>query len=170
MDDATLTAVHRREAKRLATGLHAFGRYLRRHAQFFDAEGAVVVGIESDARVIVRVHAQGFLRDVFEGEQKLGAVAQDEIDVIALKLDDDVGGFKFRIAPVSGFEREFQRQTGIFNYPTEKLFDPGTGLINRIFGLQAFFLPSLMGVRPGVAGAVLLKNHCCATPTMLLVR
>jgi hypothetical protein len=28
----------------------------------------------------------------------------------------------------------------------------------------------LMGVRPGVAGAVLLKNHCCATPTMLLVR
>ena len=49
--------------------------------KFLDAQRAVIVGIERNARMIVGVQAQHFLRDQFEREQQLGAIGQQQIDV-----------------------------------------------------------------------------------------
>ena len=126
---------------------------------------------------------------MFEGQQELGAIAQDQIDIVTVKLNDKIGSFKIRTALVAGFQFEPEIQMRIGNDLAEKFFDPRTGFLNRIFGLQLFFLPSLTIIAPfifasfifasmvtpdnavpGTAGAVLLKNHCSATPTKLLVR
>lgn len=170
VDDAALAAVHGREAEGLAGGFDAFGCDLRGHAKFFDAEGAVIVGVEGNPRMIVGVHAERFLGNVFEGEEKLGAIAEDEVDVFAVEFDDEIGSFKLGIGLVAGFEGEGKIETGVGDDSPQKFLNARAGFVNRIFGLQAFFLPSLMILTPGVTGAVLLKNHCCATPTMLLVR
>lgn len=170
MDNAAFAAVHGREAERLTGAFYVFSGHLRRHAQFLNAERTVVVGIERNPRMIVGVHAQRFLRDVFERQQKLGAIAQQQVDVFALKLDHNVRAFKLRVALVARFDGELQRETGIVNYLAKELLDPWSGLVNRILWLQAFFFPFLITEIPGVGGAVLLKNHCCATPTRLLER
>ena len=46
--------------------------------------------------MIVGVHAQHFLRDQFEREQKLGAIAQKQVDIFAAELDDEVRSFEIR--------------------------------------------------------------------------
>lgn len=104
MNDAALAAVHRIEAERLARRLYFIGRDLRGHAKLFDAQRPIIVGIECNARMIVGVHAQSFLGDVFESQKKLGAIAQDEVDIVAMKLDDQIRGFEVRVALIAGLE------------------------------------------------------------------
>jgi hypothetical protein len=176
VDDAALAAVHRIKAEGLTRRFHFIGRDLRGHAELFDAQRAIVVGIEGDARMIVGVHAQGFLRDVFESEEKLGAIAENQVDVVAVELDDEVGSFEVGVGLVARFQFESEVESRVGNDLPEELFDPRTGFMNRIFWFQFFFLLSLIiafpgtVAPPGTSGAVRLKNHCCATPTKLLVR
>ena len=158
MDDAALAAVHRIKAEGLTRRLHLIGRDLRRHAKLFDTQRAIVVSIERDTRMIVGMHAQRFLRYVFEGEEKLSAIAQNQIDIVAMELDDQVGSFKVRVALISRLQREREVETRIVNNLPQKFFDPGTGFLNRVFGLQFFFLLSLIIAvfiaPPGTGGAV----------------
>jgi len=126
--------------------------------------------------MIVGVHAQHFLRDQFEREQKLGAVAEEEIDIGALEFYDQIRVFKIRVAVVAGLQPETQTKAGIVDDAPKELLDPGTRFVNRILLTQARFLPSLRdgiaflaGIAAGAGPAVLLKNHCCAMPTKLLV-
>ena len=53
MDDAPLAAVHRVEAERQLAVLHFFRRGERAQPQFFDAQQAVIVGVEGDARMVL---------------------------------------------------------------------------------------------------------------------
>ena len=49
--------------------------------QFFDAQQAVIVGIEGNARVVFGRHAQHFHGDVLQREQQFGAVGEQQIHV-----------------------------------------------------------------------------------------
>ena len=97
MNDAALARVHGIEAEGLVARFDAFGRGDGRQAQLFDAEHAVIVGIEGDAGVIFRRNAQGFLSELFESEQDLCFIREQSVDVFAGKLDTDIGIFEFRV-------------------------------------------------------------------------
>ncbi len=174
VDHAPLSAVQRIEPERGARVLHFFGSGQRADAQFFDAQRPIVVRVERDARVIVGVQAQHLLRHQFQREQKLGPIGQQQIHVGTLELDDDVGVFEIRMAVVSGFDGKVQIELPIGDHLTQKLLDPGTSFINRILGIQALFLPSFTiaffaAATASTGAAVLLKNHCWASPTTLPV-
>jgi len=115
---------------------------------------------------------------VFQSQKKLGAIAQNQVDIVAMKLDDQIRSFKVRGALIAGLERKGEVKIRIGNDLPQKFLNPGTGFLDRIFRLQFFFPPSLMIIAPFVApvaprgsgDAVLLKNHCCPTPTKLLAK
>ena len=111
-------------------------------AQLFDTQCAVIVRVERNARMIVGVEAQNFLRHQFEREQELRAIVQQQVDVAALELDDEIGVFEVRMTVVAGFDGEVQIELAVGDDLTEKLLDPGTSFVNRILWIQALFLPS----------------------------
>src|SRR5580658_3271315 len=124
--------------------------------------------------MIVGVETQNLLRDQFQSEQELRTVSQQQLHVAASELDENVRIFEVRVTVVAGLDRELQIEPAIGDDLTEKLLDPGTSLVNRILGIQALFLPSFAitffaTARASTGAAVLLKNHCWASPTMLPV-
>src|SRR5580704_10334714 len=96
--------------------------------------------------MIVGVQPQRFLRYQFERQQQLRPICQQQFHVAALEFGDNV---------------------------TKKLLDPRTSFMHRILGIQALFLPSLaiafLAAATSTGPAVLLKNHCWASPTILPV-
>jgi hypothetical protein len=101
MNDAPLAAVHRVEAERRSGALHLFRRSQRTQAQLFDAQRPVIVCVEGNARMIVGVKPQKFLRDEFKRQQKLGAVRQQQLDVVSAEFDKKIGILEIRIAAVA---------------------------------------------------------------------
>ena len=98
VDHAALAAVHRVEPERLARPLHLFRGSLRAQAQLFDAEQAVVVGVEGNARMVLGGHPQHFHGHVLERQQQLGAVREQQVDVRTRELHDYVGSFEIPLA------------------------------------------------------------------------
>lgn len=142
VENAALSAVHRVEPEWRARVFHFFGGGADADPQFLDPEGAVIVGIEGNARMIVGMEPQNLLRDQLQSEQELRAVGQQQFHVATLKLDDNVRIFKVRMTVVAGLDGEAQIELAIGDDLTEKLLDPGTSLVNRILGIQALFLSS----------------------------
>jgi hypothetical protein len=175
MHHPALAAVHGVEAEIRARVLHFFGRRQSADPKLFNANGPIVVGIESNPRMIVGMHSQHFLRDQFQGEQQFGAIRQQHFHVFALKFDEEIGVFKLRIAGIAGLQPESQMKARAVDDLPEELLNPGASFVNRVLLRQARFLPSFDDVMDffGAAAiargpAVLLKNHCCAMPTKLL--
>jgi len=142
VDHAAFAAVQGIEPEWRAGVFDLFGSRLSADAQFFDAQSAVVIRVERDARVIVGVQPQDFLRDQFEREEQFGAVGQKLFDVMPLELYDDVGVFEIGMAVVPGFDGEVEIELAAGDDLTEKLFDPRTCFVNRILGIQVLFLAS----------------------------
>lgn len=69
MDDATFPAVHGVEAERLAGVLHFFGGGVGAETNFGYAERTVIVGIEGQARVILRGNLERLHGYVFQSEE-----------------------------------------------------------------------------------------------------
>ena len=119
------------------------------------------------------MHPQQFHGHEFKRQQQFSFICKEQIDVATLELDDEIGIFVFRIAVVAWSDFEGQVEAGIADDLVEERFDARSGLVNRVLSRQAFFLPSLCevgGVLITMLGVeVLLKNHCCAMPTTLLV-
>ena len=88
VDHASFPAVHRVEAEGLACMLHLFGSRVGAQTKFRDAQHAVVVSVERKPRMVLGWHAQGFHGDLFESEQKLRFVREQQFDVRAAELDD----------------------------------------------------------------------------------
>jgi hypothetical protein len=74
VDHASLTAVHRVEAEGLARVFNFLGGGGSTQAKLRDAQHAVVVRVEGEARVILGRHPKSFHGDLFEGQQELGFV------------------------------------------------------------------------------------------------
>ena len=55
----------------------------RAQAQLFDAQQAVIVGVEGNPRMVFRRHPQHFHGDVFQRQQQLGAIGKQQVDVAA---------------------------------------------------------------------------------------
>ncbi len=95
--------------------------------QLLDAEKAVVVGVEGYARVVLARHTERFHGHVLEGEQKLGAVGEQKIDIGAGELHDEV-----RRLDVAGLRRGFQNlvleiEIGVIEDGLEKVLDLRAG-------------------------------------------
>jgi len=112
MDDAPLAAVHGAEVERLAGFLDTLGRGEGAHAQLFDAQNAIVVGVKTDARMVFVRHAQRFHGQLFERQQELGFVAEEQVDVGPAEADHDVGILKIGVRRFALADRVSELEPG----------------------------------------------------------
>ncbi len=97
VQDAALAAVHGAEVERLAGALDALGGGQRAHAQFLDAQHAVIVGVEAHARMFFGRHPQRFHGQLLERQQQLGLVAQQQIHIRAAEPHQNVRILEIRM-------------------------------------------------------------------------
>lgn len=98
MNDAAFTAAHRAEEERLATLLDLVASGLGGEAEFFDAEQAIVIGVEHDQGMVFVRQAQHFHGEVFESEQQFCFVQQQHVGFGATEADDDIGVFDLGVS------------------------------------------------------------------------
>ena len=174
VNDAALAAVHRVEAEWRSGPLDLISRREGAHPQFLDAQSPVIVGVERDSRMLVGMHSQHLLRDQLEAEQQFCLVGEKQFDIIAFEFDGEVGVLEIGIGIATGLDDEIEVKTGVVNGPAKKFLDARTCFFQGKSVAHAVFRPFGMGFLAGAAvgsgGAVLLKNHCCAMLTRLLVR
>jgi hypothetical protein len=174
VDDAALAAVHGIEAERRSGSLDLVGRGEGAHPQFLDAQSPVVICVEGDSRMLVGMHSQHFLRHQFEAQKQLGLVGEKQFDIAALEFDGEVGALEIWVGIAAGFDEEVELKTGVVYGPAKKFFNSWTCFVQGKSAAHAVFRPFgvglLAGTVAGKGGAVLLKNHCCAMLTRLLVR
>jgi len=106
MDDAPLTAVHRVEPEHSAGALHIIRCRQCADTQFLDANRTIIVRVERNARVIVGMHAQHFLRHKFQRQQQFGPVGQQKVDVRSFEFHDQIGILKLGITLIPRLQRE----------------------------------------------------------------
>ena len=174
VDDAALAAVHGVEAKRRSGSLDLVGRGEGTHSQFLDAQSPIVIGVEGDSRMLVGMHSQHFLRHQFEAKKQFGFVGEKQLDIRAFEFDGDIGVLEIGVGVAPGLDKEIELKTGIVDGLAKELFDSRTCFFQGKSAAHAVFRPFgvglLAGTVAGKGGAVLLKNHCCAMLTRLLVR
>lgn len=124
--------------------------------------------------MLVRVHPEHFLRHQFEAEKELGAIRQQQLHIAPAEFHGEVGVFEIGVRVSPWLDDEVEVETGILNRLPQKLLDAGTCLLQGKSAAHAVFRPFGLGFLAGAAvgsgGAVLLKNHCCAILTRLLVK
>ena len=173
VNQTTFPTIHRIKPEIVARMLHTLSRIQRTAAQFFKPQGTIVVGVERNPRVIVGMHPEQLHGHQFHRQQQLCLVGEQHVDVVALELYHQIRVLKLGVALVSRTNLERQIKTSVGDDLIEERFDARSGFVNRILCRQPFFLPSLelfeAWTRTVLSGAVLLKNHCCAIPTTLLV-
>lgn len=124
--------------------------------------------------MLVGMHSQHFLRHQLEAQKQFGLVGEKQFDISAFEFDGDIGILEIGIGIIAGLNDEIEFKTGIVDGPAKKLLDSRSCLFQGKSVTHAVFRPFgtgfLAGAAVGSGGAVLLKNHCCAMLTRLLVR
>src|SRR5262249_27422447 len=123
MNDSTLAAVHRAEMERDLRFLHALGCRQGAHPQLFDAQDAVIVGVEADARMLVWRHPQRFHGQLLQREQQLGFVGEKQIDVAAAKTDQQIRVLEIGMRRLAFTDRVIEVKTGKTEYVIQEFFD-----------------------------------------------
>ena len=77
--------------------LHPLGRGQRAHAQFLDAQHAIVVGVEAQPRVFLGRHPQRFHGQLLQRQQQFGFVRQQQIHVGAGEAHQQIRILKIRM-------------------------------------------------------------------------
>jgi len=90
MDHPPLAAVHGAEPERNARSLNPLRGRGRAHAQLLNTQQPVIIRIERQARMVLAWDTQGFHRDVFQSQQKLCPIAQQQIHIRTAKLHHHV--------------------------------------------------------------------------------
>jgi len=124
--------------------------------------------------MLIGVHPQHLLRHQLEAKKQLGFIGEKQFDIGALEFDGDIGVLEIGVGIPAGLNDEIELKTGIVEGPAKKLFDSRTCFFQGKSAAHAVFRPFGVGLlavtAAGKGGAVLLKNHCCAMLTRLLVR
>lgn len=133
VNHAALTAVHRVKSERLARMLHFFGGSGGAQAQLGDAQHAVIVRVEREARMIFGRHAQRFHGDLFQRQQKLGLVREQQIDIGAAELHHNLGILDLRVYGLAFGKLILQIEIRILENHFEEVFDLRPDGLYRIF-------------------------------------
>lgn len=120
MENSPLAAGHRAEPERLAGTTDLVGGRGRAQAKLLDAEQAIVVGVEPKTGVVFRRNAKDLHRQVFEREEKLGAIREEIVDVGARESDDNVGVLDLSVLTVVVGDFELQVETRFFQNGLKK--------------------------------------------------
>ena len=95
MDNAAFAAGHGIEVEGHVGALHLFGSDDGAHAQVFDAQQTIVVGIEGDERMILGRKVHGLHREVLKREQEFASVGEKQFDIGSREVDGDFGVLYF---------------------------------------------------------------------------
>ena len=166
MDDAPLAAVHGAEVERDARFLDALGRRQRAHPQFFNAQDAVIVGVETNAGMFLRRRADRFHRQLLQRQQQFCFIGQQQFDIRPGEADHQVGIFKIRVRRLALRNREIEIEVRQIKNRVEKILNARTRLRQRIFlrSHRFQFLPFFLGVgftsTTAGFGVPRFSNHC----------
>ena len=141
VNNAPLPAVHRAEVERLMRFLHAFGGSLRAHAQFLNAQQAMVIRIEADAGVLFRGHSQSFHGELFQGQKKLGFIAQQEVHIGTTEANHQIRILKIGMKVLAFAHFEIQIEPSEPEGILQELFNAWTGLLKRVLRMCQCQLP-----------------------------
>jgi hypothetical protein len=97
VDDAALPAIHWIELKGNLRFADFFCCRSRAHTQFLNAKQAVVIGVETDARVLIARHPQHLHRDLFKRQHRLGFVRQKPIYIATVESDQQIGSLEILV-------------------------------------------------------------------------
>lgn len=128
MQHPALPAVHGIKAERCARPFDVVRGCLGADPEFSDANGPVIVGVERNARMIIGMQTQHFLRNQFERQKQLRAIGQQKLNVSAGKFDQQIRAL-FRITVVAGLECEIECKARISNSLPQELFDCRSGFV-----------------------------------------
>ena len=121
MQDAAFPAVHGVEAERDAAALHPLGRRQRAQPQLFDAQHAVIVGVEAQPGVILRSHLQHLHRQQLERQQKLGFVREEQLDIRPRELHHHIRILEIGMAGLAFADLEFELEAGFGHHLAQEL-------------------------------------------------
>ncbi len=156
--------------------LHPLGGGDGAQPQLLDAQQAVIVGVEGNARVVFGRHAQHFHGDVFQRQQQFGAIGKQQIHVRAAELHHDVRRLEIVVRRRGILNLVVQLEAAVLQGGVQKAVDAGANRGHGVLSLSQRFIScrSFLEVqwtrRQAFAIEVLLKNHCCPMLTRLLVK
>jgi hypothetical protein len=106
VNHSALAAVHGIEPERSARAFDFFRSRGRAQPQLFDAQQAIVIGVERNARVIFGRQPQRFHSHMLERQQQLGAVAEQQIHIAPAEFHHHLGSLEvvLRGLPVGHLE------------------------------------------------------------------
>lgn len=157
--------------KRRLSALHLFGCSQRTHAKFFHAQESIIIRIERDQRVVLCRHMQCLHREVFQSEQELGTIGQQELHIGAGKVNGDFGILYFGMRIFRGTELVRELKSGVPQKRQQEPVQLGPQRIDSIFHavyfLASFFTGALdaTGVIGAAGGMKRLMSSCWAMPT-----
>ena len=140
--DPALPAGHRIEAEGHAGAPDLFGRRGGAQAQLFDAQHAIVVGVEAQPRMVLRGHAQHLHGEVLERQQQLGAVGQQQIHVRAGELDHDFGVLELGVGVLRVDDLELHTEAGTLEKRPEKRIDFRPRRFGRVLPIAHWLFPA----------------------------
>ena len=143
VDHAAFAAVHRIEAERVPRALHLLRHRRGAQPQFLDAQRAIVVGIERNARVILGGHAQRLHGHVLQGQQQFSAVGQQILHVRAGELHHHVGRLEVVVSGLAIGHLVAHAEARLVETRTQKLLYPGTYRRNRVLARIHRLLPAI---------------------------
>ena len=160
----------------LARTLHPVGGGHRAEPQLFDAQQAVIVGVEGNARMVFARHAQHFHGHVLQREQQFGAIGEQQVHVGAAELHLHVRRLEIVVRRRGILNLIGQLDAAVLQGGVQKPVDAEANRGHGVLSLSQRFIScrSFLEVqstrRQAVAIEVLLKNHCCPMLTRLLVK
>lgn len=134
VDDAPLAAVHRIELERDACLANFFRSRSSAHAQLFDPQKPVIIGVEANPRMLFARHAQHFHGQLLERQHGFGLVGEKPLDIAACKTNQKIRRFEILMRSLAGYDLEHHVESGKGQYPIEKTFDLRAGFGNAVFG------------------------------------
>lgn len=134
VNDAPFAAVHRIELERNASFANFFGGRSRAHAQLFDTQQPVIIGVEANAGMLVARHPQHFHRDLLERQHRLGFVGEKPFHIAAGKSNQKIRRLEILMRSLAGYDLELHIETGKGQNTIEKTFDLRAGFGNAVFG------------------------------------
>ena len=95
------------------------------HAQFFQAQGAVIHAIEADFLMLFAGETEHFDSEKFDGAEQLGAAFQEQGGVRSGKFNQDFGTLPIALLPERWVDGNavFQVQTRLGDNTAQKLID-----------------------------------------------
>lgn len=170
VDDTAFTARHGAEPEQHLALFHFFCRSLCAQTKLSNTHHAMVIGVEAEPVMVIGWDSERFHRQKFERQKQLRFIGEQEIEILAMEADHQLGVLNVGVRIITRLHLEAQIEAHRADHSAKEIFDAGAVFLNRIDAIchlpvqasyRFFFGCVTAGTGAGVGLVkVLLKNHC----------